>query len=405
MKSYIIAWRNIWRNKRRTLITAASVFFGVIFAAVMSSMQEGSYSKMIDNVVKFYSGYLQIQQEDYWDNKTINNTFELTDTLLGEVREIPQVTGTAPRLESFALASSEDLTKGAVIIGIDPEQENRITNPEKWIIRGRYLHPGDQGILMGNELASYLHLEVGDTLVLLGMGYHGVSAAGKYPVNGIFRYPLPQFNRQFVYLDLSLAQELYWAPHRITSLVVMVKDHYDMPAAREALLNKVKPPLRVMSWDEMQPELVQLIASDRMGGKIFKAILYIIIGFGILGTVIMMFSERKRELAVMVAIGMRKGLLAGVLFFETVYIAILGLVTGLGASIVINIYFYHHPIHVTGKAAKAFTDMGIEPVYAFSLMPSVFYNQVITVFVLVMLIALYPAVKIMRLEISRALRS
>ncbi len=404
MKSPVIAWRNIWRNKRRTLITAASVFFGVIFAAVMSSMQEGSYSKMIDNVVKFYSGYLQVQQEDYWENKTINNTFVLSDSLSGAIARIPGVTATAPRLESFALASSDELTKGAVVIGIDPEAEHRVTNLERWIIRGRYLHPGDSGILMGDELASYLHVDVGDTLVLLGMGYHGVSAAGKYPVAGIFRYPMPQFNRQFIYLDLKQAQELYWAPHRITSLVVMVRDHYQMPAARQALDTLIHPPLRVMSWDEMQPELVQLIASDRLGGKIFKAILYVIIAFGILGTVIMMFAERRRELAVMIAIGTQKRLLAWILFLEIVFIALLGVITGLAGSVAVNTWFYHHPIRVAGEAAKAFTDMGIEPVYAFSLMPSVFYNQVITVFILVMLVSLYPMIKTACLKVPQALR-
>ena len=405
MNISVIAWRNIWRNKRRTLITAASIFFGVIFAAVMSSMQEGSYGKMIDNVVKFYSGYLQIQQEDYWENKTINNTFVLTDSLLQEVHHIPEITGIAPRLESFSLVSSESLTKGGMVIGIDPEAENRITRPEKWIIRGRYLHAGDSGVLMGNELADYLHLDVGDTLVLLGMGYHGINAAGKYPVTGIFKYPLPQFNKQFIYMDLPLAQDLFSAPHRITSLVLMVKDHYYMPAAQKALNTFIRSPYRVMDWKEMQPELVQMIESDRTGGKIMKAILYVIIGFGILGTVIMMFSERKRELAVMVSVGMQKTLLSGILFMETLYIGVLGVDIGIGASIPVNTWFYHHPIHVTGEAAKAFTDMGLEPVYAFSLMPSVYYNQAITVFALILVIAVYPMVKTLRLNIPEALRT
>jgi ABC-type lipoprotein release transport system permease subunit len=160
-----------------------------------------------------------------------------------------------------------------------------------------------------------------------------------------------------------------------------------------------------MSWDEMQPELVQMIASDRMGGKIMKAILYIIIAFGILGTVIMMFSERRRELGVMVSVGMQKALLAGILFTETFYIGVLGVVAGIGATIPLTIWFYHHPIHVTGEAAKAFLDMGVEPVYAFSLMPSVFYNQAITVFVLILLIALYPVIKTFGLNVSEALRT
>ncbi|NOY37028.1 MAG: ABC transporter permease [Chlorobi bacterium] len=400
-----IAWRNLWRNKRRTLITAASVFFGVIFAAVMSSMQEGSYGTMIDNVVKFYSGYLQIHNVDYWENKTINNTFTLNDSLLKKVSSVNEVTSFSPRLESYALASSEDLTKGAMVIGIDPVGENKITNPEKWIIRGRYLEPGSKGIIMGKELAGFLQIDVGDTLVLLGMGYHGANAAGKYPVEGIFEYPLPEFNKQFIYMDLKLAQDFYSADNLVTSLVIMVKNHYHLPHAKKKLNMLVSSPYSLMSWDEMQPEIVQMIDADRSGGKIMKAILYLIIAFGILGTIMMMISERRREMGVMVAIGMQKSVLGIILFFETLYIGFLGVISGIAGSVPIIAYYYNHPIRLTGEAAKTYLDMGLEPVLAFSWQPFVFYNQAITVFVLTLLIAIYPLYKSFHLNVTTSLRA
>lgn len=100
-----LAWRNIWRNKRRTLITVASIFFGVLLSSFMTSMQEGTYSKMIDNVVGFYSGYIQIHQPEYWENKTIDYTFAPGDTLKKVLTEIPAITSYVPRLESFSLMS------------------------------------------------------------------------------------------------------------------------------------------------------------------------------------------------------------------------------------------------------------------------------------------------------------
>ena len=128
MKSNVLlAWRNLWRNKRRTLITVASVFFGVLLATFMSSMQEGSYTSMIDNVVKFYSGYIQIQNEEYWENKTINNSMKPTEDLFKIASSMPSVTHVTTRLESFALASSEAITRGSMVIGIDPDKENEIT--------------------------------------------------------------------------------------------------------------------------------------------------------------------------------------------------------------------------------------------------------------------------------------
>ena len=226
MKNLVMAWRNLWRKPWRTLITSGSVFFGVIFSSVTTSMQYGSYDAMIDNVVKFYSGYMQIFTEDYHENKTINNTFAFTDSIRHIAESEPRVSHFTPRLEYFALASSEDFTKGSIIIGVDPEAENRVTNLKKWVKEGSYLSKHDDGVLVAVDLANYLHLKVGDTLVLYGQGYHGVMAAGLYPVRGILKFPSPELNKQFVYMELTACQQFFSAPNRLTSLVLMVEDHY-----------------------------------------------------------------------------------------------------------------------------------------------------------------------------------
>ncbi|RLD34857.1 MAG: ABC transporter permease, partial [Bacteroidetes bacterium] len=247
MENLKIAWRNLWRNKRRTIITVASIFFGVILSTLMSSMQEGSYSSMVENVVKFYSGYLQVQNEEYWDNKTINNTFEPTEVLYKKINNTKGVIHVAPRLESFALASSLDITRGAMLFGIDPEKEEYVTEASKWISKGKYLQPGDKGLIIASGLAEYINIDVNDTLVLLGQGYHGVSAAGKYPVRGIVKLPNPDLNRQVIYMDLNNAQEFFSAENLITSLVIMVEDPYDLPHADRILKKEISSPYKVMT--------------------------------------------------------------------------------------------------------------------------------------------------------------
>nr|MBC8488025.1 ABC transporter permease [Bacteroidota bacterium] len=285
MNNFNIAWRNLWRNSRRSIITMASVFFGVILSTLMTSMQHGSYDAMIDNVVKFYSGYAQVFTEAYHENKTINNTFELTDSIYNIAKETPQVTNIAPRLEYFALASSEELTKGAMIIGIDPEKENKVTDVKKWVETGQYLEQGDKGVLIAIDLANYLKVKVGDTLILYGQGYHGVTSADLFPIRGILNFPMPELNKQLVYMDLATCQNYFGADNMITSLVIMVEDHYDLPKAMRHLKSKIKSPLMVMSWDELQPELVQMIEADRAGGVFMKLILYMVVAFGIFGTI------------------------------------------------------------------------------------------------------------------------
>ncbi len=360
---------------------------------------------MVENVVKFYSGYIQVQNEEYWENKTINNTFEPTNDLYKKIEGTKGIIHVAPRLESFALASSLDITRGAMLFGIDPEKEEYVTEASKWISKGKYLQPGDKGLIIASGLAEYINIDVNDTLVLLGQGYHGVSAAGKYPVRGIVKLPNPDLNRQVIYMDLNNAQEFFSAENLITSLVVMVEDPYDLPHAQKILKKEISSPYKVMTWDEMQPELVQMIEADRAGAVMMKGILYIIIGFGILGTITMMLSERLREMGVMVAIGMQRIRLGIILFLETILIGLVGVASGFAASIPIIAYMYNNPIELTGDAANTMIDMGIEPHMYFSWIGKVFYNQVLTIFIITVLIGIFPLFRSIKLNVAQALRA
>lgn len=405
MKNLSIAWRNLWRNKRRTLITTSSIFFAVILSTVMSSMQEGSYGSMVDNWVKFYSGYMQIHQEDFWEDKTINNSFPDTDSLYTLLEQTEGITQITPRFVSFALASSEETTKGAMIMGVDPAGEDRVTGISKWVTSGRYLESGDNGLLIASGLIKHLGLDVGDTLVLLGQGYHGVSAAGKYPITGILEFPNPEINQELIYMEINNCREFYSAESLLTALVIMVKDHYELPEVHEKLSGKISSPYRLMKWDEMHPEVVQLIEADRAGGVVMKAVLYILVGFGIFGTILMMLSERRREMGVMVAIGMQHTKLGIILFLETILIGLVGTLFGFVGSVPIISVFVKNPIVLTGDAAATMIQMGIEPLLLFSWTSSVFYNQVIIVFIITALIAIFPVYRSFTIRVNQALRA
>ena len=138
-----MAWRNLWRNKRRSLITITSILCAVFFALIMRSMQKGSYANMLENVVGTYTGYIQIHGADYWEKKTINETLDATEFKPELTKLTENVRGFVPRLESFALASSRDITKGVLLSGISPHEENAFTNLSNKIIQGNYLQKGD----------------------------------------------------------------------------------------------------------------------------------------------------------------------------------------------------------------------------------------------------------------------
>lgn len=405
MKSYIkIAWRNIWRNKRRTLITAASIFFAVFFSLVMRSFQIGTYDKMEHDVVTAYTGYLQIHKKGYWDDKVINNVFEDNKKIQEQISEINNIKTSVPRLESFALAAAEDRTKATLLIGTNPEKEKLLTNLDKKLIEGEYLNENDKDIILAENLAKYLELSVGDTIVLMGQGYHGVSAAGKYRIKGILHFPSPDLNGRVLYMSLSSAQEFYSAYGMLTAYAYDIKDENKMPETKSEIVKIVGEEYEVMTWREMLTELVQQIESDNIGGLVMLFILYLIVGFGIIGTMMMMIAERTKEMGVMVAVGMKKRKLAIVLFIETVFIGGLGIIAGIIGSMPIILYYYANPVQLTGEIAESMLQMGVEPVMPFALDANIFLNQAIIVFVLVLTAYIYPLFKVLKLKAINAMR-
>ena len=400
---FILAWRNIWRNKRRTLITVASIFFGVLLSAYMTSMQEGSYDKMVEIVVKFYSGYMQVHHEDYWENKSINNVFDYDQAMVDQLKANNEVDYVIPRLETFGLASSEELTRGSAIFGIVPEIENQLTGIADKIISGKYLNPNDDGVVIGDGLAKFLKLQLNDTLVIITQGYHGISAAGKFPVGGIIKHVSPELNKSIIYMELKTCQYFLGAENKLTSLVVNVANNDAMKRTLKKLKSEIQSPFSVMSWEEMQPEIVQQIESDRAGGVIMKAILYVVIAFGILGTIMMMIAERSREFGVMISIGMQRTKLATVLFIETLFIGLLGILSGIAVSLPLILIQAKNPIPLTGETAKLMEDFGFEPYMFFSTAPEVFWQQAISIFIISVLIGSYPVVSTLRINAIKAL--
>lgn len=400
---FTLAWRNIWRNRRRTLITVASIFFGVLLSAYMTSMQEGSYDKMVEIVVKFYSGYMQVHHKDYWENKSINNSFDYNQDLVGQLKKHKEIDLVIPRLESFGLASAGELTRGAAILGIVPEVETQLTGIAGKIVSGKYLQANDDGVVIGEGLAKYLKIDLIDTMVIITQGYHGVSAAGKFPVRGIIKHVSPELNKSIVYMELKTCQSFLNAENKITSLVVNVPGNKVMKRMLGKLKQEIRSPYSVMSWDEMQPEVVQQIESDRAGGIIMKAILYIVIAFGIFGTIMMMMAERRREFGVMISIGMQKRKLSVILFLETLFIGLLGILSGIAVSLPLLFIQSRNPIPLTGETARLMEDFGFEPYMFFSTAPEVFWQQAISVFVMTLLIGIYPVIAARRIKEIKAL--
>lgn len=402
---FILAWRNIWRNKRRSLITILSITFAVLLACFMRSMQLGSYDRMIENSVRFYTGYIQIHKNGYWNDKVIDNSFAYDSITLQRVNKLEGVETYVPRLESFALSSFKSQTKGAMVMGVDPERENCLTRVKNKLINGEYLKSGDDGVLLSAGLADYLKATVGDTIVLIGQGYHGANAAGLFPVRGIVKFVMPQQNNQLVYMSLKKAQWFYAADGLITSAALVISDADTAPKITrkiESMLDADE--YEVMDWKELVPDLVQSIELDNISGKVMLWILYLVIGFGMFGTYLMMTAERQYEFGVMIAVGMQRIRLQTIVLLEITLMTAIGVLAGITLSLPALTYFHFNPIYFGQEAAQAIEKFGVEAVYAFSLDPVIFTNQAYAIFIMAIVLAGYPIWTIHKMKAVEAMR-
>ena len=401
-----LAWRNIWRNKRRTIITLASIAFAVFFASITQSMQLGTYANMISNSVRFYTGYAQIHKSGYWEEKSLDNSFSLPENVEMALLASESIVTMVPRIASFSLISFGEKAKGAMLIGIDPAKENDLTSLKEKIVQGQYLTENENSLIMGQGLADYLNVKIGDTLALIGQGYHGMNAVGKYGVKGIIETPIAAFNDQAVYLPLAEAQYYFGMEDQITSLALNVHDFSKLNRLKNEIRGQIdSKSYEVMTWQEMMPELVQQIELDYASGKIILYVLYVIIGFGMFGTILMMAKERTYEFGILVAIGMRRRRLKLLSISEMIILSFSGVALGTIISYPIMALLHFNPIPLSGEFAEVYKKFGIEPVLNFSISPIIFIDQATIILVLSLFLGIYPVLYTGRLKVVEAIRS
>jgi putative ABC transport system permease protein len=401
-----LAWRNLWRNARRTWITVFSVVFAVLLALFLQSMDYGSQEMMVKNVVRFSTGYVQLQDTLYQEEPNPDNAMYFDEEMQADLLNAhPEIAYLVPRFEGFVLAAGELRTRVSMVVGIDAEAENRFNEIGTRLISGQFIKANAPEVVMGSGLAKSLELQPEDTIVLFGQGFQGAMAAGKYVVSGLIQHPVPDLNERIILLPLSQAQELFNAPDYLTSLIV-TPHRTNRHKALAQKINQQLPEatLQAYPWETLQPELVQTIAFDRAGSLIFLLILYIVIAFGIFGTVLTMTLEREKEFGMLISLGMRRQKLALVIFLETFIINFLGVLLGMLLALPILLYFYFNPISLGEGLEDLMAEYGMEAILPFSLDPQIFIQQGVVVFFISMLIVMYPIIRIFTLKVLDAAR-
>ncbi len=405
-----MAWRNIWRNPRRSILTILAIAFASLLLVFMLSWQFGSYDTMINSAVKIHTGHVQVQAEGYKDKRSIRlvvpDPAEVGDIL----EKTPGVAAYSFRTNAFSLVSSKERTYGAIVTGIDPVREAKVSTLEKLVHQGNYLSAGDTDqALVGKLLAKNLLVGLGDELVVLGQGRDGSIAATMVKVKGIFSSGQDEFDRSTIHIPLKYFQDVYTMYEAVHEVVVLVKSLEYVPEIKRTVAAGIentnkKGHLVALDWMELMPGLIQGIQMDLVSGFIFYIILIVVVAFSILNTFLMTIFERTREFGVLMALGTTPGRLTKLLLIESTTMTMVGIVIGIIGGSLITWYFQEHGFVISG-ASELMRQYGL----AERMFPQLSVLSVVigsgAVLVITLLTALYPALRVRRLRPVEAMMS
>lgn len=407
-----MAWRNIWRNPRRTLLTIAAIAFACVLLVFMLSFQFGSYDTMINASVKIHTGHLQVQARGYQDDQKIRQVIADPRPVQQALDAMPEVLAHAPRARAFALVSSADRAYGVMVEGIVPEAEAQVSTLPRIIRHGEYLsdHPVEEGLpdaLIGNLLARNLKVAVGDELTVLGQGRDGSIAATVVHVRGIYSSGMDDFDRSAIQIPLADFQAIFTMDMAVHEIVVVGRRLSDAPAIKAALQEKLaglaaKADLVVLDWEDLMPGLRQAINMDLVSGSIFYLILIMVVAFSILNTFLMAIFERTYEFGIMMAMGTKPQRLTRLVLAESTGMTLVGVAAGMMLGCLVTFYFMHHGINL--GANEISRQFGIPDTLYPRLTAISITAGPLAVLLITLLAALYPALKIRRLAPVEAMR-
>ena len=401
-----LAWRNIWRNKRRSLITLAAVVFATVMAIAMRGIQKGTYALNIRSAVELFSGYLQVQEKNYLDNPSLTSSFVINKNIKDALKTTKGVLGYSPRIYADGLISYKDNSRGAAIFGIEPGREEKVTTFVENINSGSFFTSDSSNeIVVGDQLLKNLDAKIGDDIVILAQRFDGTLGNQKYKIIGTVKFGMQDVESALIFMGLKSAQSLLAMGNRVNIIAIKADNLNNIKEIHSELMSKIKnPDLKVLSWNKINPELEQAIQMDNVSGIFFLGILIVIVAFGILNTVLMSVIERFREFGVVLAIGMPQVNLTYLVYIETIFITVIGLIIGNILGFSVNYYLIIHPITFGGEIQKLYEIYHFLPQMKSTLQPGIFFNVSLSILIISVLSCLYPAYKVYKLEPLKGIR-
>lgn len=397
-----LAWRNIWRNRRRSIIVILSIVVGLFIIILDESLERGFMAQLLDNQINAHLSHVQVHRKGFTDNPVVQSTIPDPARVAALVDTDRSVAAWSRRVIVYGLVNSATASSGVAIVGVDPAAEQGITNIAQSVAEGKYLGGSPREALIGRKLAEKLDVRVGDKIVIMATTRRGEVGSDLFRVAGVYRSSGAEFERTFLYITLPAAQKMLFDEPALSEIVVRMKERTRADTLSARLRAELGPAYEAHSYREAQPMLIaQLELYEQM-----MYLIYIIVGlamiFGIVNAMLMSIFERIREFGVLMAMGMQPARLFRMIMLEAILLGATGTVLGMAAGLPVYAWFAAHGINLA-MFSDSLSAWGFSSVVHPDLPFAAVVRQLCVVPVVCVTAALYPALKAMRLQPVQAM--
>jgi len=406
MKLLNIAWRNVFRHTRRTIITAAAISVGLSSMIFMNTMMNGADKMASRNIIDFETSHLEIYAEDYYREEGVfplDTIIENPRFVADKIRGIPGIKGITPRVK-FQASISNGIDELPVLgMGVDIEKDHRIFEIANSVVAGRYLqNSGD--VLIGKDLAKDMDLEVGSYLTLITKDRNGTYNAYDLAVSGIINTGHPLFDRNMAIIPIAQAQELLAIEEGVTELCIRANDEDKLAPLKEKISEAIGNDYEVLTWKEMNAAIFEISGFKRAGQFMIGLVVVIIAGVGIINTMLMAVMERIPEIGTLKAMGFNNSRIVRMFIYEGGIIGTFGSLLGCLIGLLISIYL----VHIGLDFSSVFENLDIVYPMKFIIKGEIDYVNLLYVFLfgifVSVIVTLWPVRKATKLEPVDALR-
>lgn len=398
-----IAWRNLWRNKRRSIIILASIIVGVASLFLYSTISAGFAVQMLENQISFHTSHIQIHKKGYENNKNVHKLIPNPGKVENILKNSTFIINYSKRVIVYGLLSSASASSGAAIIGIEPNKEKLITNISKKIIKGTYLANGKNEIVIGQKMAEKLDVTIGDKVVTVVSDIHGHVSNALFRIVGIFKTGSAVFDRTFLYIPLATAQKTLEMGNNFNEFAMITRDEKKTGEYKKELEQKIDGDYEILTYQELLPLIMKYIEIFDQMIYIIYMVIYIAVLFGIINTMLMSVFERVQEFGVLMSIGMKNTKIFSMVLQEAFVLGLLGTLLGFALGLLIYLPLSYSGVDL-GIYNESLSSFGMGSIIYPKMNLAIIINSIVIMPIATVVGAIYPARKAIKLQPTDAMR-